>query len=358
MLANPERTPLGYWSGVILGLLAFTCCEIRVLRLIGNEQHGLDESIAITTGHAEWAAYQNRIAGPYAVLLVSRLTGRSYAKCYHALTDLLLFVANACAFVLVRRRERSTSAGWSAAFVNAGLFLVFQDNLNLYLWDCVDAVTMLFFAYGIVTGASLWFFVVVYLVELTNREAAQFVALWIVLLGAQDLVRPATRQAIWHAPSQLALGLVLLAFASWWVAFLRTHLLRSEPGETSRGVALLWGQHYRLPSNLRELQHPVDLNTALVWLILLFLGILFCRAVPVLGRRAVPLALLLLAMLLATFLFALVIEARVWITFIPFLLFLWRAQGKEGTAYCLARKETRQDGAGQLAGPGKHNGNL
>jgi len=194
-------------------------------------------------------------------------------------------------------------------------------------------VTMLFFAYGIVTGASLWFFVLVYLVELTNREAAQFVALWILLQAAQELVRPATRRAIWHSVSQIAIGLLLLAFASWWVAFLRTRLLRSEPGEERRGVALLWGQHYQLPLNLQTIQPPLNLNSTLVWLILCLLGILFCRAAPVLGRRAVVLALLLGAMLTATFLFALVDEMRVWITFIPFLLFLWRVRSNEGTAY-------------------------
>ncbi len=333
MLSNSNESPLGYWSAVILGLIALTFAEVRVLRLIGNEQTGYVQSLAVTEGEAEWKAYQNRVAGPYTILLVSRLTGWSYEKSYLSVTEWLLLAGNACAFVLVKRRERSSSAAWCAAFANAALFVVFQDKSHVYIWDFIDAVTFLFFAYGMITGASLSLFVPLFLVEVMNREAAQFIALGIILLAVVDLVPPVSGRTIGRSIGRIAVGGALLAFSSWWVSFLRNSLLRIPPGEEVKKVNQLWGQHYQLPRNLKDMQPPLDLNSMLVWLILLLLGVLFALAVPVLGRRAVALGLLLAAMLVATLLFGLVNESRIWISFIPFLLFLWRVQRAGGIAY-------------------------
>jgi len=328
---------------IALAVLAITFVEARELRLMHGrfEQAFVENCRAITQGHAQWVVYQNRIAGPYGVLFLSRVTGMPFEDAYRLVLQGLLYLSNCCAFAAGRRFTGTSRGAWAIVLANALLFVAVQHDY-IYIWDYIDATTMLLFAYGVINGSGSSLFVALFFIELLNREAASFIALWIVLDAVTELLRrPATgRRGGWL---RMAFGMVLGAGGAWWTHWVRARLLRYKPPDFSD---LALGQQYQWPYNLMTLRHPLDADTLIALLMLGGLGFGYFRAAPALGDRKIAVSLLLAAMIGSTFAFARMDETRVWIAFIPFLIFLCSAAAKDGGWFNDSRDRLASGGPG------------
>jgi hypothetical protein len=338
MKPSPSRRPS--WPLIALAVLAITFVEARELRLMHGrfDRAYADHCRAITEGHAQWTVYQNRIAGPYMVLFLARATGMPFEYAYRLVLQGLLLLSNGCALVIGRRFTGGLRGAWAIVLANASLFLAVQHDY-IYIWDYVDATTMLFFAYGVLRGRGLRFFVPLFFVELLNREAASFVALWIVLDAANDLFHPGRRS---RGVPRLALGVVLGAGGAWWTHFIRDRLLRYKPPDVSD---LVLGQQNQWSYNLMTLHQPLEADTVIALLMLAGLGYGYFRAAPRLGDRKFAIGLLLGAMVASTFAFARIDETRVWIAFIPFLVLCWSTVWGDRVPRLSARPAARSRGA-------------
>jgi hypothetical protein len=304
------------WPIAALAVLAITFVEARELRLMhGRFEHAFAEHCrAIAEGHAQWTVYQNRVAGPFLVQFLSGSTGMPFDDAYRLVLQGLWLLSNGCAFVVGRRLNGGSAGAWTLVLANALLFVAIQHDY-IYIWDYIDATTMLLFAYGAFRGAGLRLFIPLFFIELLNREAASFIALWIMLDAANDLLLRAGPVRWPRAGLRLALGAILGAGGVWWTHFIRGRLLRYHPPDFSE---LVLGQQKQWPYNLMTLRQPLQ---ALMMIGGLAYG--YFRAARTLGERKVIIALLLAAMIGSTFAFSRVDETRVWVAFIPFLMLFW-----------------------------------
>ena len=77
-------------------LIVFSLIEYRLISFMhqNNFQLLADEAQGVVNGIPHWRAYQNRLLGPYAVQMISRLSGLSYIYSFKAAVLLLLLIAN------------------------------------------------------------------------------------------------------------------------------------------------------------------------------------------------------------------------------------------------------------------------
>jgi len=297
-------------AGVVAGILAVSVLESRAVWLIHSPHLDqiAEQSRKVATGFAGWGVYQNRILGPFVVEGLSRLPHMTLTRAFELFGDALLLAANALAFFVGRRVVGSPLGGWAFLILGAAAFVALQDAHSLYPWDFVDAVTMLLFAWLIWADAGLGPFVLLFAVELLNREAASFIALWMVLDGA--LRRP-------HRVPRIATGATLLVVGAVWTAMLRRLLLRYQP-EDAHLRQLFLGQHVHLEENLRALAHPWHPNPSAAWIVMIALGAIAGRAM--LHRTRRPAALVMGATIVSLVMFGVVCELRVWISVVPLVI--------------------------------------
>ena len=332
--ASSVRSPVFF----LLCVVALSLLEFRAVDLIQGRNLSAEVNAAagVLTGHPYWKAYQNRLLGPAVVGWTARRTGRPPASVYQGFCFGLLCVANAVGGTLFRCLHGSSRPAWGYVITYAGLFVAWQDPEWLYLWDYVDLVTMLWFAWAVVAGGwSAWQFALLFLVELANRESAQFIALWLVLDALLPAAGPGGRRGKWVDLPRLGLGLGLGLAGAGWTHFIRNALCVRETGVLPRKeiVELADGQFFMGRVTLDLLRAPWNLNAAALGVLLAALGFLLWRTRRSLGRRAWKVAALLGTMVAANLGLSFIYELRVWFALLPFavcLAYRWQVDAAPG----------------------------
>jgi hypothetical protein len=311
-------------SLAIVGAFALlNLCELRLLQLLQGDLLAVHATIAesVVTRHAYWRAFQNRLLGPHLVEQAALLTGSTFDAAYLALTQSFLVLANVLCFVFVRRLTRSSRAAFLAVVAFAGLFIAVQDVKWLYIWDFIDLIVFLVFVQAVVTEARARAFVYLFFIELLSREAAQFIALWLVLSAYEPDARRWMERLRWP---RAVLGTALLLLGAWWTSYIRARLFITsmEPAIGDDLEHLANGEHLQLGDNLGRLLFPhrtdIAVSVAMFWL----LGWVLRRCWRLKLRWAKPLVLLGAAMMASTVLFGVINETRIYISFIPFIVIL------------------------------------
>lgn len=314
---------------LLLGLIALTFLEFRAVTLIQWPHITAEVQAAqgVLSGYPHWRLYQSRLLGPLLVRGLARITHNPFAWAYDAVTSSLLLLANALCYQLFFLLGRSRRLAWGYTFAYAGLFVVLQDTKWLYLWDYVDLVTLLCFAYLVFTRTNLVLLSALFLVELLNREAATFIGLWIMMqavrIPAGDSVKRLT-----FSPVPLLVGGGLIAGGVLWTHWIRNRLFIAQT-QHAREIYVLGDQLWKAPSNLAALFHPFAAGTLVALIVVSVLVALLAQPGALPGEKKVKVAVLLAVMLVCVFLFALISETRVWFEFVPFGLFLFYHAGKQ-----------------------------
>ena len=291
---------------------------------------------SLLSGHPYWKAYQNRLLGPEVVGWTADLTRWPLAGVYQSVCFGLLCAANALGGFLFRNLPGRPGTAWGYVVALAGLFVAFQDPEWLYLWDYVDLSLMLLFAWAVIVGGwSLWQFALLFLVELANRESAQFVALWLVLDSLLPEVRDVGRRAKWVDVPRLGLGVGLGVAGMVWTHFVRNAFCVGETGVVPRKEITEFadGQFFMGRVTLDLLHDPWNFLAASSGGLLAALGFLWWRTRGLLGPRAWKVAALLAALVAANLCLSFIYELRVWFTLLPFavcLAYRWQMDATAG----------------------------
>lgn len=327
--ARPPKLPsrsAGQWIVTALSLACLSLLEFRVITVIhgGHLQSHLDTATGILTGHPIWKVFQNRLLGPGIVAGMTQLSHLPFSVCYRLFCFALICFTNGLCYLLFYRHAKHSglACGYTAAC--AALFVFFQDTNCLYLWDYIDFVVMLVFAWMIMArGTAQWQIVALYAVELLNRESAQLLALWLVIDAVQFNRPDMSKRRVTIDFARLFTGLALGVAGFWWTAFIRDKLCIQQTGV--RGLdqnSLLSGQWFTLPHTFRLMKDTSVLTPALILVLLGALAYFLWRGWSGLGPRAWKVATLIGAMVTANLCFAFILEIRVWFTILPLLLWL------------------------------------
>ncbi len=311
----------------VLCVMILSLLEFRTVHLIQgrNLPAEVEAAAGILSGHPYWKAYQNRLLGPAVVGWTARLTGLPPAGVYQGFCFGLLCTTNAVGGWLFRRPGGLAEPAWGYAIAYAGLFVAFQDPEWLYLWDYVDLVTMLLFAWAVIMGGWRWWqFTLLFLVELANRESAQFMALWLVLEALLPETKSGGRAGKWVDLPRLGLGVGLGVVGTGWTHWVRNALCAGETGVVPRPEITEFadGQFFMGRVTLDLLRDPWNLAATMLGVLLVALGFLLWQARRPLGRRAWKVAALLAALVAANLFLSFIYELRVWFALLPFAVCL------------------------------------
>jgi hypothetical protein len=304
-----------------LWLLAFTAV-VAVALYFDHRPYGewiLKQSRGVATGHAEWRVYQNRILGPFLIAFTAGALKVDYGVAFGIFVFGSIFAANLVAYYTLAAGGRyRTEALRYCALLDAG-FLVLQVRPFLYEWDCIDLVVFHLLVLGAITGRSIGLFLVVFLLELFNREAATFVGLYLVVDGLLSRHTSDAKRVSW---GRVAVGIALCAISSLVTESLRSHLFIGTPRDAFERTIVL-GQHWQVPLNLRNLAKPGLFKSYLIpFLVIGLSAVVWTRFRAARRPAAVPLGVLYGVLTVSLVLFAVLQETRVFIPYLPFLLLL------------------------------------
>ena len=158
-----------------------------------------------------------------------------------------------------------------------------------------------------------------FLVQLANRESALFIALWLVIDSVTIGGPGHSLSASTIDAARAGIGVAAGVLAVVWTTFIRHRLLIHETGILPMGIHVYAGQWWALPHIGQFLRYASTLTDVTMLLFLVTLAWITLRGCRSLGSRAWKVCLLIGAIATANFLFAVIIELRVWLTLIPFL---------------------------------------
>lgn len=284
----------------------------------------VEASEGVVNGLPHWRLYQSRVLGPYTVDLISRSFAVSYVAAQSLYGAVLLLLAK-LVIVLHRRHDQSSGPTVFMLLTGSFFFALLVGRPWLYAWDFFGIFAFTLFVIFAIEERPWTWFVPLVLVAFLNRESAVFISAWMVMQGFLSRAgsgRPFTETIDWR---MLAAGLITAACGLLAVHLLRETLLVREVGPELFGVTVPAGTdwfHWKLPQNLEVLWRSLTPgNLFMPWLFTLLpvgamvtAAVLAVRCFP--GHTALCLSFLLL--LMAVFMFGVVMESRVMLETIPF----------------------------------------
>lgn len=240
---------------------------LEVLFLLHLHQKNLvaysDFARGVVVGTPPWRAYQNRLLGSWLAWGATEVFGHGYKTWFLILTGIFWAGANVATYWAAYKLtgNRFLAAGATATSVLMTLMLEGPQGEYLYLWDPLDVLLLTAFTYGVFAKKSLGFFLLVFCIELLNREAAIFIALWLAIDSFRMSRSGGSRRLSLANPRQLVVGLSLVAGGTAWTKFIRDALFKHSMmvgiGQDTRHVGL--GNYSGLVDNLHTLAHSCTL---------------------------------------------------------------------------------------------------
>lgn len=266
----------------------------------------------VVSGTPHWRAYQGRLLGPYAIYGVFLATNLTYTQAYTSVVAGLLFAWNALTFGVFTRLTGSLLAGVGCAVVGSVAF----NRLHhywFYPWDSFDLILFTAFVYFIYARKSLAWYIALFAIELTNREAALFIPVWIVLNSSDLGLRKI--HSVLIAASLLIVGVVLIKFVrdSLWV----TSMLPDVGDDLSHqaiGNHIYFGRNIALM--VRGLKWP-GLGPLSDWVML---GACLLVRIRIASARTRNLMVFTMVILGSVVFFGVADETRMYLIFIPLTL--------------------------------------
>lgn len=330
-LKSPQHINVREYRRYILLIILVTVIELRTLNL----EHFLriDDLIAVAKGVVHgtppWRAFQNRLLGPYLVSGLTNAFGSKYDKWYQTVVTVTTLSVNLVTFSAMRKLGASNQKAAIYTAIGAGLFVLLQDRTWLYIWDYFDVLLFTLFAYAVYSRKSIGWFVVLFVVELLNREVAIFVPVWMIL---SSIGRDGSKFKLKDIRAA-AFGLLLIVAGSAWTVWIRNRLfIRPMDGYPQHGPHEFLGNLFQVGHNLVGfVKYSTSTTPAFDFLaywipvaIFFYLKSTWTRASTTDKNVAIVVGL----MLISTICFAEMIEVRVFLVTIPLILFFHASTSK------------------------------
>lgn len=228
-------------------------------------------------------------------------------------------LTNVAAYVLFYSQIRKVKEAFHYVLFFALLVLLFQHSGYLYAWDLFDLLFFVLFGIGIVQKRGMIYFSTLFAVAILNRESALIIPVWMgidALIRAEDGKRSVGKGL--YAAGLLAAGIVLVTYLRETL-FLGSHMSQIGMDESHRIV----GNHLYLRDNINVLfRGPavIDIVDHPVLPVLGFFFWMFWKNGRPASAEQIKIAMLIVTMMTATFLFALIQETRVWLILIPMVM--------------------------------------
>jgi hypothetical protein len=339
------------WAAAALGVLALSCNEFALVDLMhrANLPQLAEAAGGVLEGRPHWAANQGRLLGPLALRGVEWLQHAMLPQESEPHFALRLFfliaicAKNGALFALTALQTRSLPAALALTLAGSVLFLLFGDGW-LFPWDFFDVAILSGLAFLIQRWEapeprSMALFLFLFLPALVNRESAAFFGLWLICMGAARLLL-AKRGRL--AGREIAAGALLIATTAAYAAIVRAWLLVEETGGAHYQGVRIAGNYLQLGPNLyaiaENLLTPRLYIDAWIALLLLYGAALAAWGVREASPRRLAQGLFALGLLAAVLCFGIVNEARVFLIFVPFLVF---SLAEYGTAMARSLRDGR-----------------
>lgn len=304
----------------IVVILLISIATSKVLMQIHNDHFNLlwRAAYSVLEGKPNWIAYQNRLLGPSIVYLISKI-GVSYSFALIIYIFLMTALQNLLLYFLLRKMNISCHNALIWVSLYSFAFLLVQYHW-FYPWDSIDAIIFTLFAYGIFQGKSLRYFLLLFCVELLNRETALFIALYIIIDSFH--FGPVNNRFYLASKKKLIIGIFLILFGAIYTKAIRDYLFISRHNGLPDTAHELIGNHIYLISNLKNLFFYnlfslKVINTSFILGTIVFL----IYYVKLYTDAQIKLLLVYCAIVANILVFGLINETRMYIILIPFLIF-------------------------------------
>ncbi len=273
----------------------------------------------IIEGKPHWIAYQNRLLGPTLVYIISK-TGISYPVALKIFTLLTIVAQNFLLFFLLRKTGLLIKEALTHTLMYALAFLLVQHRW-FYTWDSIDAIIFTLFAYGVVQNQRLGYFLIIFFIELLNRESALFISLFIIINAFTFSIKDRKIQIT--SKAKLLTGILLTVAGAVYTKFIRDYLFISRSDNLPDNEHQLIGNHINLITNLKNLffynlSSIEIINTAFILGSLAYL-IHQAKAYTEAQIKAVVIYSAIVANIL---IFGTINETRMYIILLPFIIFI------------------------------------
>ncbi len=321
---------------LIIILVLLSLAEYRIIYRLHGGRHqitglGHQEELLVEGG-SKYKVWTNRLLGPYLIRGCSDISGLPWHSCFLLLAVSSLIGLNCLVFVFSYRLLQHSRMAfvYTAAFM--GAFVLLQ-HYYIYIWDWIDLLVFTLFVYGALRQYSLGFFVLLFFLELLNREAALFIALYIILL-AFDF-----RHFRLRSPRTVLTGSALAIIGIGFIKTSRDLLFKGVLSNQEYYIGMVgeFGNEVHLWSNIEFLATtPYYLITSfgpafniVITVFVVAITLFFIHAM-IRGdsseRRLAGVALAIEGSILTV---GLVMETRMWLVLLPFILFIHLHQKRD-----------------------------
>jgi hypothetical protein len=282
-------------------------------------------AFGVVTGHPSWREFQSRVLAPYIVLGISRIT-HNFLSAHFAFGIVAMTVGGYLSWQLgLRGGGDLKSAVISFLALQFGFCYLFSPPW-LYAWDYLGVLIFLVFILMIVDQKSWVWFTGLFIIAILNRESGEFIALWMVLdpfAKALFSGKRAGEQRIMYWRMAIA-GFCCLISGVVIVEFLRVHLMIQEmgvPGIVGHRTGFVFLQMRtnfgEIARALRHIRNGFEAPMLLFPLAVAYYAVRLAIRNP---RQWLGLSLVSLANLGAIFVVGIVLESRVYLELLPFVI--------------------------------------
>jgi hypothetical protein len=293
------------------------------------------EADKVLSGHAISRVFQSRLLGPGIYGLIQRVTHLEHRMAFLLTLSLLLAIFYTVLSIVLEVLDRDPAERILGMLSAWALSTPLMLNAWLYLWDSIDMTIMTVFIATLLTGARLRWLVLVIALEAFNREASVMMGGGLILIGLLHL-KDAKGGAF--ARNYIIAGGVLAVLSAAYSEMLRTLLYQME-ARTDLGY---WttnqqGAHFIVQSqfNTNWFSSVLRGNDP-IGSFQFFLVIGFVAVIVAAWRRGDAwrkVSVVFGVLFLATSVFGIVYEWRIWLSFVPLaILFLLDRPSKERMA--------------------------
>ena len=315
-------------------LIAFTgaLVQFRLVILIFGRQYGASVEAAqgVLIGEPHWRVFQSRLLGPYLVRAADLILD-NFMVAHVVVSVSLLTLAGTLLLSGLTRIHGDRSRAALGYFIFCFLFAFCISRPWIYIWDLVDLVVFVLFAWFVLERRDWRWFAALFALAVFNRQSAFFIAAFMILDPLIHFLYDRARKTEGARldVKMIGSGIVLAAAGAGLVELLQRKLLVREVGPELIGQAENAGGrfHFMLAENLRQFGQALSPNYALSFLVPLFVVayVGFCvwvaRRDP---RENLGIAAVHLLLLASTIAFGYAFETRVYLVLLPMIpFFLW-----------------------------------
>jgi hypothetical protein len=308
----------------ILGVTLACFSSLALCRLVAvifppaNYAWIAEASFGVTTGHPVWKMWQSRVLGPY---FIDALTFGSldYVKAHILFQVITVAIAAFLCWRLGTKFGGNERSALLALTIFVMCFALLLKPPYLYSWDFIDIIVVILFIDFVLSGKSVSWFIGLFAIAILNRESALIIALWLIL---DPLVRFSyqrrykLRSGPFDWPRMLAGATCFLA-GFLIVEVLNRHLL-VEAKETADIYPMVLPQNIdRLKQSLTHFDRYFTIVVPAFLATVIMLGACAVRRDP---QRILALYLVVLSYMASLFVLGQLMETRVYLALVPFLM--------------------------------------